>query len=241
MKDNTLECKSLWYKYKTEIWPKNTPESVTVHNIMRVLRSIHNTKDLAYLSTPTTSGKYMYELLYENPNLNKEDLFKKVINYNYALGYSFLEKLIKEKNKQIIFPPDMVPINQYWEQQHFQALWINLISEKCSEVHVNKGWEFSNGASEEVTHVMQLSLGIPKHKDFLFYNTKENEDKERERMRNIKVYDYDGNIISISDAINLMEKSLKWVKERNFSALTLENSFELLEWTGEMIEKKFYQ
>ena len=241
MKNDSLESKSLWYKYKTEVWLQNTPEAIAIHNIMRFLRSIHNTKNLAYISTPITSSKWFYERLRENPELNPEKLLKETIDNNYSSGCSFLKSLIERTDKQIIYPADMVPIGQDWEQTHFQALWLSMISEKCSELHMNKDWEYSNGGSEELTHVVQLRLGIPKHKDILFYNTKGNEATERERMRNIQVYDCEGKSISLSDSINSLDKSLSWIKEGNFKPKRLENCRELLEWTGDMIEKGFYQ
>ena len=77
MNQETLEEQSLWYQYKTAVWPKaslgpNTKVSVSeqtvvVHNIMRVLRAIRNQGRLAYVSVPITIGAYLYELKLREP------------------------------------------------------------------------------------------------------------------------------------------------------------------------------
>ena len=141
----------------------------------------------------------------------------------------------------ILYPADLVPIDQEWEQFHFQALWLSIIAEKCTEVYMAENWEYSNGGSEEFTHVMQLKLGLPKHKDLLFFNTKGEEKTERERMRKIRIYNHCGETLYINDGIRAIENSLAWLRDHNFTSDRLENCLRLLYWTGEMTEKGFYQ
>jgi len=74
-----------------------------------------------------------------------------------------------------------------------------------------------------------------------FWNTKEDEEKERERMRSIKIFDHNGDILTLSYGIWKIKKSLCWLKNRGFEAKTLENSLSLLHWTGYMISQGFYQ
>ncbi len=236
-----LEDKSLWYKYKTEVWSKNTPQTATVHNIMRVLRSIRNSGDFAYVSVAITSGKYLYEQSILHPELSKKDLLNSAISHNYNQGWNLIKDLKERRQVPVLYPADMVPIRQDWEQAHFQALWLSIIAEKCTEMHMSSGWEFSNGGSEEFTHVMQLRLGIPKHPQLIFYNTKESESSERKRMKNIKVYDCQGKPISLEDGIKSIEISSAWVKDKGFEPKRLNNCLELLYWSKCMIEKGFYQ
>ena len=178
-----LESRSLWYHYKAKVWPENSPQRDVVHNIMRVLRSIRNFKRLAYVSTPITSGKFICELRMSIPSLSGEELLERAMWQNHATAVAFVERLQKRMDCPILFPSDLTPAHQEWEQDHFQALWLSIIAEMCTEVHMAEGWEFSNGGVEEFVHVMQLRLGIPVHRDMLFFNTKGDESVERERMR----------------------------------------------------------
>lgn len=237
----TLESKSLWYKYKTSIWLSETPQEAVVHNIMRALRSISFVGGLAYVSVPITSGKFLYELKLTNPLMSNEEQINKAIEHNYFTGLQFLEKLKKRIDCPVLYPADLVPIHQQWEQAHFQALWLSIIAEMCTEVHMTEGWEFSNGGSEEFTHVMQLKLGLPRHNDLLFFNTKETEKDSRERMRNIKVYNHYGELLSIHDGIQAIKESLRWLKDLGLKAKTLENSLDLLYWTSGIMSRGFYQ
>lgn len=236
-----LEDNSLWYKYKTEIWSQETPETATVHNIMRVLRSIRNSGRLSYVSAPITSGKIYYDLLLKKPEADREETLREAINLNYNAGWAFVEKLRKRKDIPILYPADMTPVRQEWEQSHFQALWLSIIAEKATEQDTVPEWEYSNGSAEELTHTFQLRLGLPKHKDMYFFNTKEDEDRERDRMKHIQPYDSEGKAITIVDAITTIEKSSDWVRGHGFNSRRLENCLDILKQTERMIEQGFYQ
>jgi hypothetical protein len=235
-----LEENSLWYKYKSQVWGTKSEQANTVHNIMRILRSIRNDKDLLYASVPITSGKVLYDSLMENRGQSRDILMKNTMDKNYYEGYLFVNDIIKRTNKPVIYPADMVPLNNNWEQKHFQALWLSIIGEKCSEVHMQKAWEYSNGGCEELVHSFQLKLGLPKG-DFIFYNTKESEEYARERLRNMKTFDHKGEIILHYQAHQKIIKSLDWIKENGFDAPKIENCKKLLEWTIEKTEQGVYQ
>ena len=236
-----LESQSLWYKYKTKVWVEETPQTSTVHNIMQTLRSIHNVNPLAYISVPITSGKIYYELKLKYPEKGNTELIKEVIDHNYHLGWKMINAIIKRNKCSVLYPADLTPAHQKWEQEHFQALWLSIIAEKCTELHLCKGWEFSNGGVEEFTHVMQLRLGVPQHPQLIFLNTKENEKKSRKRMRSIKTYDHAGKEISLQDGLVAVERSLSWLKENGFISEKLENCQQILMWTKEKIKEGFYQ
>ncbi|MFH1780548.1 MAG: hypothetical protein ABH841_00860 [Candidatus Nealsonbacteria bacterium] len=241
MSQETLESKSLWCLYKKTVWSQKSEQTAVVHNVMRVLRAIRNSRNFAYVSVPVTTGKFFYELTLRCPSMPKQDQLRTAIDHNYLAGWAFVEDLKKRKDCPILYPSDLIPVHQQWEQIHFQALWLSIIGEKCTEVHMGDGWEFSNGGSEEFTHVMQLRLGLPKDRELLFFNTKEDEKKERERMRSIKIYDHKGVPLSVDDGIKAIEGSLFWLRSRNFKAERLKNCLELLHWTKDMINEGFYQ
>lgn len=261
-----LEENSLWYKYKSAVWPVVSEPSHTAHNITKVLRAIHNLNGLAYLSVPITSGKILYDTLNNTLFSNQtkyfltgsestgtkikgvpkfKEIIDSVIYENYGKGRLFLEDLLKKLNKPILYPADLYPRGERWKQEHFQALWLTLISEKCSELYMADDWEFSNGGSEEFVHAYQLKLGVPEGTcgkgSSPFFNTREGEEKSRERMKNIQIYDSKGKIISIEEGISALNNSIGWVKKQGFNSETLENSRRLLEWTENMIKRKFYQ
>jgi hypothetical protein len=237
-----LEDRSLWYKYKTDVWLKDTPETATVHNIMRILRCVHNHQGLGYISMPITSGKTLYELMLEHPCIRTSDLCDKAFDQNYCKSLEFLDELKRTKALPVILPADMIPARQHWEQPTFMALWLSIIAEQCTEVYMADGWEYSNGASEEFTHIMQLRLGIPRHKDLLFFRTGAGtEDTQRERMRKIEAYDRSYRPISIEQGIEAIERAARWVKSKGLPQGRLENCVELLHWTQLKLAEGFYQ
>jgi hypothetical protein len=236
-----LESHSLWFRYKSEVWPEESPQRDVVHNMMRVLRSIRF-KRFAYVSAPITSGKFLYELqLKKRCFVAKEQLMEEAIAHNYLAGWQLVEDLRKRRDCPILYPADLVPVHQQWEQSHFQALWLNIIAELCTEIHMCEGWELSNGGVEEFTHVMQLRLGLPAHPDLIFYNTKGSEAVERERMKNIAVYDHRGKIIPLQEGMKLIERAASWMRDRGFDTARLKSSLTLLRWTDTMIRQGFYQ
>jgi len=240
-KENSLEKHSLWFKYKVPVWLANdSPQTVVVHNIMRVLRAIHS-QELAYISVPITSGRFLYLLKLEKPSTPPDTLLTEAIYHNYLLGLHFEEELKERVSFPILYPADLVPVHQEWEQAHFQALWLSIIAEKCTELHMCEDWEYSNGGSEEFVHAMQLKLGIPRHRDLAFWNTKEGEAASRERMRNIKIFNHEGTELTLDYGIRAIERSLAWIKEKGFEAKKLEVSLQLLRWTEGMLAKGFYQ
>lgn len=236
------EVQSLWYLYKRQVWNTETEPANTVHNIMRVLRSIRGFDQLAYVSVPITSGRHLYELKKTTPHAADKDLLDLAISHNYLVGWEFAESLTGRLGYPVLFPADLTPAHQEWEQIHFQALWLSIIAEKCTEVHMIDGWQFSNGGCEEFTHTMQLRLGIPLDEGLLtFVNTKGNEATERERMRSILVYDHTGGEITPLDGIKLMRESLAWIIAHGFQAPKIARCLELLETTNRLIAQGYYR
>lgn len=241
MPDETLESQSLWYKYKTTIWPQDTPETAVVHNIMRVLRSIHHMGPLAYISVPITSGKIYYQLRKINPTREKSELMESVIDHNYHLGTTLVKEVAQRRNCPVLYPADLIPVHQKWEQAHFQALWLSIIAEKCTELHLCEGWEYSNGGVEEFTHVVQLRLGLPRHKDLIFFNTKEAEQAARNRMKNIKLFNHQCKTVCIKEGVEKIQQSSSWLNSNGFRSEKIEECLRILDWTQAMIKQKFYQ
>lgn len=223
-----LEDISLWYQYKTAVWLDTTsPQSASVHNILKVLRSVRGT--INYLSTPVTSGKWLYDQDRKVP-------FDELIHHNCLEAYDFLDKMSDIDN--LLLPSDLTPtLNFKWKQDHFQALWLTIIAEKAKNVYMNDQWEYSNGCTEELVHTFQLKLGPPIHKDVLFFNTKEKESDSILRMKNIKVYDKNRNEITIDQAIHKLNESIPYIESKNHPVDKLIKAKECLEKTKELLQK----
>ncbi|MDP6293690.1 MAG: hypothetical protein QGG83_02935 [Candidatus Woesearchaeota archaeon] len=262
---DTLEAKSLWYKYKTQVWSAECEQTYAVHNIVRTFRALHGMKEFAYLSVPITSGIELYACLERAYDINDplrefltrpasshdkrdaspeyDDIMASTIDYNYRKGYEFLKELQKRTDSPILHPADLVPRGHKWEQAHFQALWLTLIAENSTSLHMSPQWEFSTGAVEEFTHVYQLRLGLPEGEPggSPFYNTQQSYQDARERMRSIDVLDPEGNPLSIEAGIEQITSAISWVENNRFNTDRLTSAVELLEWTQQRIAEGFYQ
>src|SRR5262249_32968213 len=148
-----LEEKSLWFRYKTQVWLADSPQRDVVHNVIRILRSVQNFHRLAYVSAPITSGSYLYELRLRS-DLSERERIEEAMAHNYYIAYEFMKGLRTQLACPIIFPPDLTPAYQEWEQTHFQALWFEIIAEFCTEMHMCDGWHLSNGGVEEFVHAV---------------------------------------------------------------------------------------
>jgi hypothetical protein len=190
---------------------------------------------------PVTSGKFLYNLMVENPECSAKQLINLAIERNTVTGQKFVKDIASKLTYPIIFPAAMTPARQGWEQDHFQALWLSIIAEKCTDHYMISGWEFSNGCAEEFTHSYQLKLGIPHNGNLIFFNTKESEEEAERRMKSIQIFDHNGKILTIKKGYAKIKKAVAWIEERKFEAPKLKNCLELLEWTGDKLEKGFFQ
>jgi hypothetical protein len=239
--EGVLESKSLWYRYKTGVWLQESPQTTTIHNIMRTVRSFRNFKKVTYATVPVTTGQVYYDERRKHPAMPHPELLEKVISTNYHLGWRMVDRLALQQDHPIIFPADLTPVHQEWEQPHFLALWLSMVAEVCTDQRLGDGWHFSSGSAEEFVHVMQLKLGLPRHPKLIFYNTKSDEEKERERMRSIIPYDQEGNTVSILQGMRQIRSAAEVIAADGFDTRRLTHCVELLDWTGDMIDKGFYQ
>lgn len=241
MEPSILESNSLWFKYKVPVWQESSSEAASIHNTMRTLRSVHNIGSFAYVSVPITSGKFYYEQKLLHPQRDSKELIRECIVHNYDIGWQFVETLTSQAARPVLYPADLVPARQKWTDAHFQALWLSIIGEMVTEVHMTEGWSFSNGGCEEFVHTLQLKLGIPRHQTIPFWNTKEGEQQARARMRKIMVYDHRGDPITLEQGRYEIKSARDWIVDHGFKADRLDKCLALLDWTGKMISTGFYQ
>lgn len=233
-----LERESLWYRYKTQVWREDTDQAAAIHNAMRVLRSVHNNGSaLAYVSVPITSGKHFYDTRLAAPDAS----LSAIMHDNYLTGYAFTRAVEARRSCAVLYPADLVPARQKWTQAHFQALWLSIIAEKCTEVHMSEDWEYSSGCAEEFTHTLQLRLGLPSDSDLAFYNTKGSESAERMRMRNIAVFDHRGGALTLDEGVERIRNASAWLQRKGFGVDRLDECLGLLASTKQRLDAGFYQ
>lgn len=243
MDDDSLEANSLWYQYKSLVWQReHNPISEAIHNTMRTLRAFRNNGPLAYVSVPITSGQRFYEMKIEHPGMEMKELMTQVMWHNYQMGNDQVGKVIERRRCPTLYPADLVPARQKWRQEDFQALWLTIIAEFCTEVHLSPGWGLSNGGIEEAIHVFQLRLGLPKPlAQSPFYNTKGEEERERDRMRRISLFDQNGEAVSADDLYKAIEECAKWLEVRGFSTDHHKKCLFTLSWTQKKMKQFLYQ
>ena len=241
--DDSLENWSLYYAYKVPVWISTevSTKSQTIHTAMRLIRSLGFPGGLNYVSVPFSSGKVLYDLMLEHPGVDKKILMTKVIADNYKEGKVFYQDVVERTGIPAVFPGDFSPAGERWGQEHYQGLWLPLIAEVCTGLHLRDGWWYSDGCSEEFTHVMQLRLGLPHHPGLLFFNSKESEEVARKRMRSIGVYDHSGKPLSLDAGMGLITKGHQFIVENGFSSEKIEHCLRCLDWTRKMMAAGFYQ
>ena len=208
---------------------------------MRTLRSVNGLTRLAYVSVPITSGELYYERIINNPFVEKDAVTKQVIPLNYEAGHSLVQDVVRRRGCPVVYPADLIPVHQQWEQADFQALWLSIIGEMVTEVHMSRGWACSNGCAEEFASVMQLRLGVPKHHDLIFFNTKGREEDERLRMRSIQVFDHRGKVITLEEGREAISKSVVWLEGHGIPYGRLLHCVTALDITKTMLRDGFYQ
>jgi len=235
-----LEKQSVWIKYKSALWmDKYKEQKDNVSKTLDTFRAVRNLKHLIYVSMPITSGKYYYQLLLEHPNIPKEMLGNLSRAHNYIVGLEFMETLKEALAHPIILPADLYYPS--WVQEHYQALWLGLIAEKCTEMRMTDGWEYSNGAVEEYTHAVQLGLGIPDYPDLITFASKKDEELQRERMRNIIIYDAHWNVMSVYDGINKINEAIQWLSNNGFKSTIQQECKYKLQWALSRLQEGYYQ
>lgn len=213
-----LEDISLWYKYKEQVWPSaNRPDlrdeelldetQKTIHNMVRLFRCI-SSPGLAYLSCPVSSGKDLYDRLVGCRPEDATEIKKAFMFHNHARSLQFLADLEGRVSVPILYPGNYEPAWQKWEQPHFQALWLELISEKATEMHMADDWQYSTGASEELTHAFQLRLGLPRSNRLVY---------ERKVDGPVKVYDSIGDEMGISESLAKIREAVAYVRRKGFN------------------------
>jgi hypothetical protein len=107
--------------------------------------------NVAYVSTPITTGKRYYDWLQAySPDAASDfdrDHAREVIAVNQESARALVELSRRHLDKVVIDPTPLEA--PHWTQLQFHAFWTRLITDYAGTVVFNDGWEYSTGCCYE--------------------------------------------------------------------------------------------
>ncbi|MBI4016488.1 MAG: hypothetical protein HY363_02225 [Candidatus Aenigmarchaeota archaeon] len=142
--------------------------------------------NVAYASSPITTGLRMYELFKARgvksvDELNKIDpaiMRKEIMIPNIESGENFAQELRSAKQYAAVICPSTF-FARGWTQEHYMSLWERVIENFATKVHFNDSWQYSNGCVEE--YLIGLRTG-----KFLYEGTSVTPLEPKEALSKIK-------------------------------------------------------
>jgi hypothetical protein len=185
--------------------------------VLSAYRSIRS--PVAYVSTPITSGRLLYDVLEKEgvrsiAELNREQVLHEIVKPNIARGISLADKL-RERSKLPPLAPGVFEGRDFkWTQQDYMSLWVRVIEELAGEVHMTEGWQFSDGAVEEFTLAMHMRYGFLPNLDFKRAQSLSKE--EYRRVRSMQIYDHTGAPMMIDCGTGMINDAIDELIEKGF-------------------------
>ena len=166
-----------------------------------------------YCSSEVTSGRRFYfDLLLPHGVRSDDELKKKLgeqehkriktalIEANVARSLKFTEGL---RGRGLVYLVNPGPFfARGFDQQHYLYLWEWVIIEKIYEIFFNEDWQYSNGCTFEFA--VAAKKGIPQ-------------------------FDHLGNLMSLRQAIEMVEQAIAELKKHQCLVGTLEHNLALLQ------------
>jgi hypothetical protein len=143
-----------------------TPERVREVDVVSTAYSSVLSRHFTYVSTPITSGRRLYEAVRRSglplPEFlaNKQAMKEEVIRPNVEHANEVAYRLMDRFNAPAIAPSVFEARALGWGQDDYMALWFKVINEKVTLTAMLDGWEYSNGACEEVTESFLMQAGF---------------------------------------------------------------------------------
>ncbi len=123
-------------------------------SMVHAVRSNHPT---VYASSPTSTGKRMYDYFRTYRVISVPQLIKKtnrnfylhhVMHVNIQEGIDFGLHLQTKGVEKIIVPG--IFFAEGWTQDHYISLWERVINDEVDEIIFNHNWEYSDGCVQEL-------------------------------------------------------------------------------------------
>ena len=139
--------------------------------VMSLLNCVVLDRESVYASSEFTTGKRFYDLCREYGVRSDEELkrkmgpsyYEKLLGVNKNQGINFARKLRGLGHFLVVTPnpfvADPLKLKHNWTQDEYLTFWKMVITEKCSAVFFNEGWQYSNGCTFE--YVVGLKAELP--------------------------------------------------------------------------------
>jgi hypothetical protein len=123
--------------------------------------------EIGYVTMPITGGPRCYDVAQEFGCVSTREFIEKhrdvhlssVVEPNLQDGNEFGRRVQSLSNIPVVVP-GMLDANNpasgfEWEEEDFMHLWRGLIRDKIARLHLMKGWQYSNGSTEEFQLIME--------------------------------------------------------------------------------------
>jgi len=168
-------------------------------NLFSILNSLFSGNEIIYVSTPINTGERFIKWynsigknLTENSVEYKKEITKNVVEPNVKNAKECIKKIRKLTRKTIIDPTTLEngkTIN--WSQDEFYQFWDKVMQELVNEIVLLDGWEYSVGCCHELLSALE---------------------------NGIEIYSQDMKVMSISEVIIRMNKSIGLYNTYNINA-----------------------
>lgn len=167
--------------------PQEKRESVAI--VLSAYRSMLS--PIAYVSMAITSGRRYYEVLEAKgvkslDELAKQDsnaVYRDIIQPNIAYGVDLAKAISQKTALPVIAPAIFEAKKQRWREEEYMFMWYRMLEEKAQEIYMMKGWQYSNGCSQEFVRAMEMKHGFVNSMNGMdFYPSYENFKKELDKQ-----------------------------------------------------------
>lgn len=142
----------------------------TIEIVWSAYRSVlSKAGSLAYASTAITSGVLMQDTMDDTGFTEDElkanpDFFALVIKPNLDRGTQLARQIAATSDRPVVAPAIFEGKPQRWSQTDYMRMWLAMIEEHVTRMHMLPGWEYSNGGCEEYLKAINMAYGFgPRH------------------------------------------------------------------------------
>lgn len=122
--------------------------STCIGNMVEVLDTVLTGRTGVYASSPITSGRRLLNLRSTRGISKEEDIDEAVIRPNLEAGLTFASQIRKRFGNRVI-DPTRLPFLKEWSQDHYYALWSEVVQTRTEFAVFNEDWEYSSGCTYE--------------------------------------------------------------------------------------------
>jgi hypothetical protein len=203
--------------------------------VLGAYRSIRH--PVAYVSTPITTGKRLYDVLErkgvktleELALVDPESLHSEIIRPNIERGLEVADSLRTRIRLPPISPCVFDATKQKWSQRDYLLMWLRVIEEKAEEMYMTDGWEYSNGSAKEFARAMQMQFDFVNPESGMEHFSKDADlEKEYQRLRKIKAYAENGKELRIDEGFKLIADAAMDLRGRGFPYMDIFDSLQEL-------------